>query len=111
MYNYERVLHGIVRFIDEEILTKMDGLSRWVLGTGAGIAASKGEKIFHSLKDHTLLKALDIVDGDEINVDLIYEELVKQAMVDCISIDIPMVGTIKLNKTDVDRLYHMITGG
>jgi hypothetical protein len=111
MYHYEHVLKALVRFIDEEILTKMDGLQRWVLGTGAGIAANKGAKIFHSLKDHSLLKALDLVEDDDINVDLIYEELIKQASTSPITIDIPMVGLIKLNRSDVEKLYQMIIGG
>ena len=111
MYHYERVLNGIVRFIDEELLPKVDGLQRWVLGTGAGIAANKGMKIFHSLKENSLLKTLDIIDGDDVNVDLIYAELSKQATASPIVIDIPMVGTVKLNKNDVDRLYQIIIGG
>ena len=111
MYHYERVLNGLVKFIDDELLPKVDGLQRWVLGTGAGIAANKGAKIFHSLKDNSLLNTLDIVDGEQVNVDLIYEELSKQATASPIVIDIPMVGTIKLNKSDVDKIYHIIVGG
>lgn len=111
MYNYENVIQGIIRFMDEELINKMTGVQRWILGTGAGIAASKGEKLFHTIKDHTLLKALDIVDGDNVNIELLYKELYKQASQGPIEIEIPMLGTLKLDRSDVEKIYRNIIGG
>lgn len=109
MIDYKHVMQGIMTFMDKELLPKMSGYQRWIFGTGCGIAGKKCENIFTAIKDNSILKTLDLVDGDKINVDLLYEELAKQAAKGSVDIDVPMIGTIKLDKTDVDKLHRYIT--
>lgn len=108
MYNYEQVLRGLTKFIDVELVPKMSGLQKWAFGTACGIALKQGKEMFMQYKDHDLLKTLKVVDGDMINVDLIYDELKEQARESAIDIDVPMIGRIKLNHKDVDALYQYI---
>lgn len=108
MYHYETVLKGLVKFVDEELVTKMHGLNKWLFGTGAGIIASKGEHIFNSLKEIELLHTLELIHEDKINVTCIYKELLRQAERGEIEIEIPMIGSIKLNHSDVEKLYRYI---
>lgn len=108
MYHYNTVMKGLARFIDEELIPKMSGLNKWVFGTGAGIALSKAEKIYHSLKDIELLNTLEILHEDKVNVTCIYQELLKQAEKGPIHVEIPMLGTITLDKHDVENLYRHI---
>ena len=108
MVHYKQAIDGIARYIDAEIVPKMDGLQRWIFGTGAGIAMRKADEIFHQFKDHQLLKALDLVKGEDINIELIYEELIKQANQSAVKIEIPLLGTLSLNKDDIEKMYRII---
>ena len=108
MVNYKQAIDGIARYIDSEIVPKMDGLQKWIFGTGAGIAMRKADEIFHQFKDHQLLKALDLVKGEDINIELIYEELIKQANQSAVKIEIPLLGTLSLNKDDIEKMYRII---
>lgn len=108
MYHYRTVIEGLVEFVDHELVPKMTGLNKWIFGTGAGIVASKGEHIFHSLKEVPLLHTLDLIDGDMVNVECLYKELLRQADKGGVEVEIPMIGTIKLDKSDVEKLYRYI---
>lgn len=111
MYHYRQVIHGLVRFVDEELVPKMHGLNKWLFGTAAGIVASKGEHVFHALKDIGLMHTLDLIEGENMNVDCIYKELIRQAEKGEIIIEIPMIGDIKLDHKDVEKLYKFIIEG
>lgn len=108
MIHYKQAIEGIARYIDSEIVPKMDGLQKWIFGTGAGIAMRKADEIFHQFKDHQLLKALDLVKDEDINIELIYEELIKQANQSAVKIEIPLLGTLSLNKDDIEKMYRII---
>ena len=108
MVDYKQAIDGIARYIDSEIVPKMDGLQKWIFGTGAGIAMRKADEMFHQFKDHQLLKALDLVKGEDTNIELIYEELIKQANQSAVKIEIPLLGTLSLNKDDIEKIYRII---
>ena len=108
MYESRQVIEGLTRFVDHELVPKMHGLNKWLFGTGAGIVASKGEKVFDLIKENEILKALDLIGGNKINISCLYKELSRQAEMGPIDIEIPMVGTIKLDKSDVDKMYRYI---
>ena len=108
MVHYKQAIDGIAHYIDSEIVPKMDGLQKWIFGTGAGIAMRKADEMFHQFKDHQLLKALDLVKGEDINIELIYEELIKQANQSAVKIEISLLGTLSLNKDDIEKMYRII---
>lgn len=108
MNNYHSVIAGITKFVDHELLPKISGLNKWLIGTASGIMASKGEHIFKELKENTLIKALDIIHDDMIDVACIYKELLKQASNGPIHIEVPMLGTLTLDHSDVEKLYRYI---
>lgn len=111
MYEYNRVINAIAKFVDEEILTGIDGWQKWLLGSGIGIALSDGEEVFHQLKNNEAVKLLKLVDGDKINVTKIHKELKKQAHNTPITLTIPMIGTLTLKEEDVDKVYELIERG
>lgn len=108
MYNCEQIIRGLTKFIDVEIVPKMSGLQKWAFGTMCGIALKQGKELLDEYKDHDILKKLNVVEDGMINVDLIYDELKNQARESSIDIDVPMIGRIKLNHSDVDALYRYI---
>ena len=110
MYTYEQVYEGIEKYIEREILHKIPGWKKWVVGTGLELAIANGENIYKELKEYPLVKMLNVIDeGDHINVIDIYKCLKKRAEQGSITFEIPMIGEMTLNKDDVDKLYYYIT--
>lgn len=108
MYEYNKILNAIAKFVDEDILTNVNGWQKWLLGSGLGLVLSDSEDMFEQIKNNEFVKMLKIVDEDKINVDKIYKELKKQAKKTPISINIPMIGVLTLKEEDVDKLYKLI---
>lgn len=110
MYSYEKVLNGLTKYIDDEIVNKLPGWKKWVVGSGIGIMLSNADNVFNQIKSNEFVKMLNLVDEQgRINVEEIYKELKKQAQNSSASIELPMVGAFVLNEQDVDKLYHLIT--
>lgn len=108
MYNYNRVMSGVTKYIDNEIVSKLNDWRGWVLGGALGISLSKFDTVFEELKKNGFVKMLGVVQGDMIDVDTIYKELKKQASKGSITFTIPMVGALTLSDKDVDVLYRYI---
>ena len=112
MVTYNQVVNGMAKYIDQEIINKIQGWQRWALGAGAGIMMNKGTNMFNAFKAHPVVKMLEVIDdNDMIDIDTIYAELRKQAEKGSATFDAPMIGTITLTKDDVDKLYHLIKEG
>lgn len=109
MYTYDKVMLGITKYIDFEILNKIDGWKKWVVGSGISLALANSNNIFDQIKNNNLIKMLDIIDNNNgINVDKIYAEIKKQAEKSPMNISIPLIGNITFNSSDVDKLYEYI---
>lgn len=109
MYSYNQVINGIAKYIDNEILAKINDWRKWVFGGAVGLFLSKGTDTFNNLKNNDFIKMLDIIDKDDmINIDKIYDELKKQAKKSSVTFNAPLFGAITLNEKDVDVLYEII---
>ena len=108
MYNYNKVMSGVTKFIDNEIVSNLHDWRSWLLGSALGISLSKFDSVFDELKKNEFVKMLGVIKGDMIDVDTIYKELKKQANKGPITFTIPLVGALTLSDKDVDSLYRYI---
>lgn len=109
MFTSDQVYSGIEKFMEHEILNKVPGWKKWILGTGLEMALNNAEDIVHNLKDNEFAQMLHLIDEqDRINAADIYAALKKQANTNEVKIDIPIIGTLTLNESDVDKLYNYI---
>lgn len=109
MYNYSQVYTGLEEYINHEILEKIPGWKKWIVGTALEMAIANGNNIFNELKGNEVIKMLNIIDDKEhINVEGLYHSLKKQAEHEDITFDMPVIGTLTLTHEDVDKLYHYI---
>ena len=109
MYEYNKVLNGITKYIDTEIVDKIEGWQKWVIGSGIGIALSNSTNLFNQLKDNEIVKMLGIINEEnKIDIEKIYKEFKNQAKKGSISFEVPLVGTLTLNEQDVDKIYDFI---
>lgn len=109
MYEYNKVISGIVKYVDTEIIDKITGWKKWVVGSGIGLALSNVTEVFNQLKNNEFVKMLGVIDKeDKVDVDKIYKEMKKQAKKSAVTFDMPMIGPITLNEQDVDKMYELI---
>lgn len=103
---------GIERYLDTEILAKIPGWQKWVLGAAASRMLSRSGEIFNTLKSNPVVSAMGVIDeNDQIDIDAVYREFAAQAQRGAVTFDVPFVGALTLTTTDVDKLYGYITGG
>lgn len=111
MVTYVQLINGLSRYIDNEIINKLTGNSKILLGIGSGIILKKGENIYKSLRENSVVKMLELIDKDgNIDIETIFEELRKQARKQSIEIDIPIIGILKLNEEDITKLQTFVKG-
>jgi hypothetical protein len=109
MLHYSRVIQGIANYIEAELVGKLAGSWKaWMLGGMAGIAMTKADKLFAAVKDNPLVAALGLLEGENINVDLLFTELRKQAQKGTATAVLPIIGPVTFGPADVDALYRYI---
>lgn len=108
MVEYTKVIEALAKFIDKEITPKIPSWKGFVFGVGSGIAIRKTDELYQALKDNEMLKTLGIFEDGKVNVDLLYDEMIKQADKGPIDIELGFLGTLKLNRKDIDVLYNYI---
>ena len=109
MYDLRQIIKGLSMFVDNDILPKVSGWQKWVIGAGMGVALDKSVNIFEELKNNEMVKMLGIIDrNDNVDVDTLYKEIKKQAQKSSVTFNIPMLGILTLNDKDVDKIYEYI---
>jgi hypothetical protein len=112
MVSTNQIQNGLARYIDAEIVSKMTGWQRWVLGAGSGLALSNLNNIMSKWKDNEVVRMLGVIGEDgSVDVPRIYQEVKRQSVKGPITFNVPGMGSITLNDSDVDKLYNMIMGG
>ena len=111
MLHYSRVIQGITNSIDAELVGKLAGSWKaWALGGMAGIAMTRADHMFASFKDNPVMAALGLVEGENVNIDLLYSELKKQAQKGTATATLPILGAVTFSSADVDALFRYIKG-
>ena len=65
--------------------------------------------IFNTLKAHPVIMMMGVVDSNDlIDLDLLYAEFKKQAEKGAVTFDVPVLGPLTLDGSDVNKLYNYI---
>lgn len=110
MYTSEQVLNGIVKYIDNEVLTKLDTKGKIFLGTGITIAMKNSSEVLSRVQNNEIVKTLGIVDENgQFDVELVAEHLKANASkYGKLQFNVPVVGTLTFTPEDVDRIKEYI---
>lgn len=110
MVTIEQVKNGLTKYVDEEILPGMTGGKRFALGVYAALAVQNLEQTVMKYKDSPAVAALNVIDsGNNVDLDRLYDAAAaSMAGMEKFSVDIPLLGVLTLNRTDIDALYQMI---
>ena len=111
MATLAQVKAGVAAYIEQEIISKIGGWQKWVAGAVVSMALNRADGIFDALKDNPAIKLLGIIDDSgNIDIEALYAEFKRQAQRGPISFDVPMIGKLTLNESDVDKIYANIKG-
>lgn len=109
MVHKSKVMHGVAAYIDAEIVAKLHGSWKaWAVGSAAGLVLSRADGILNAAAENPMAKALGLIDGENIDVEAIYAELLKQAQKGNVTADVPLIGPITFGQGDIESLYRHI---
>ena len=108
MVTVRQIQQGFVNFGDREVAVAFDGWQKAIVGGCAGLLAANFPKTVATYSSHPLVAAMGIMDGDNINIDALYDAFVPKLNGSKIPIVIPKIGTIKLGKEEIDILMRYI---
>lgn len=112
MVRIQSIQNGTLKFIDNELLPKMQGWKKWTFGAAASLWLTNLPNVFQKIKENSFVGSLGIIDeSGMINIEKLYAEFYKQAERTPVTFDIPVIGQITLDKTDVEKLYAYIKEG
>lgn len=111
MVHYSKVIQGLAMYAENEIAGKLAGSGKgWMVGVAIGIAAGSADTYARKLLDNEMLKAVGIVDGENVDIDRLHAELLKQAQKSNATIALPALGAVTFTAADVDAAYRYIMG-
>lgn len=108
MISIAKFRNGIHKYLERELIASMGGWQKWVFGAGAALLLNRFETIMTGLQNNPIIKMMDVIDGDQINIEALYVAFREQAQTTPAVIEIPGMGTIKMSATDIDLLYNAI---
>ena len=109
MVTLEQIKQGAARYVDEEFTGKLTGWQKWAVGAGAAMALGNLDASLSTLREHPAVKALGVFDeAGNVDIDKIYACLKTEAAKGPVTTNIPLIGNVTLNETDVDKLYTLI---
>lgn len=112
MVSMEQFKHGAINYIEAELLPLMTGWKRIAAATYVALAADNVEQRLMGLKDHPMISFIEIFDEHGmIDVDKLHKALYTQMQAGGnITIQIPMLGELNFDKSDVDKLMQHVKG-
>ena len=110
MVTKEQFINGIQKYIDDELISKISGLSKWALALGLGAYLPQVTKILDD--NHGMLVDAGYMQEDGmICIDKVYNDVMQIARkTGSVTQHIPLVGDVKFTETDLTSMYHHIIG-
>lgn len=106
MVTMQHAKDGIMSYIDNEILTHLDGWKRTVAAMYVALAADNVVNMIHEHAHDQAVEMLGICDENHaLDVDRMREAAMNAIGGNVIEIKIPMIGTMKIDRNDVERLF------
>ena len=110
--NFDRVLNGLMKYMDREIFSSMNDWQEMLARIAVSRLLGNFEQLKASIMSNTYLRTFAIVDENgNVDVDGLYHDLKEQIRAKGkIELTLPMFGTFRFTESDVDRLYATIKG-
>ena len=114
MYSEEQIMDGLVRYADQEILTKMPLKEQIIASTALFVAAKNKQYVFRNLRDNAYVKMLGAVnDNKEVDAEAVLDGLkASLEKYGNLKVDLPFKGSGSFTFTpeDADLMKKYIKG-
>ena len=106
----EKIQRGAARYIDTELLPKVDGKDKWILSAALTLALARLPALIQSAASNNAVKALGLlsVDGQSIDLDALIASVKPAARQAPAVFSIPFGGSIAFTEADIDTLHRYI---
>ena len=107
---YEKVLEGIVKYINQEIYPGMNDWQEVLARIAVSRFVSNSESVKTALMENTFVKTFAIIDNDgNVDIDGLAKDLKKQIEEKGkLTIPLSIFGNLTFTAQDVDKLYQII---
>ena len=112
MVTMQQVKTGLVKYIDTDVLPHLTGIKKLGLGVYTALAANNVVDLIEKYRDHPAVAVLDVIDTDgNVDIDKLYQAIAPQfANGEKQVINIPLIGDMTVDKSDLEKLYRYIKG-
>lgn len=113
MVRFERVIDGILRYLDREIYPTMSELQAIMARIAVARLVGNKDAFKVFLQTNPIMQTFAVIDGDGcVDIDRLASELKEQiAAVGKLRIDTKILGAYTFHPEDVDKLLATIKGG
>lgn len=112
MVTIKAVQEGLSDYLDDQLIPKLPNNSMYkiLVGTVSAIGVKRFGKIVSELSSNPIVSALEIVKGDCIDIDTLFEELKNQMPEEGVRLQADVLGKMNMSftKSDIDELRHYI---
>lgn len=109
MVSIDRVQAGAARYLESEILPKMSGVNKWLVGAAASAYIAEAPALLRKLNENKAVAALNLVDeAGNIDIEKIYQHLKPMAAKCPATVTLPVVGSLTFTEHDIDSLYALM---
>lgn len=108
MASIKQIQQGAVRFVDNELVPAFAGAEKILVGGAATLLIANLENIVKQYAANPMVAMLGVYKDGNIDVDAMYQAFAPRFGADKIPVKIPMVGTIKIGKAEIDKIYQYI---
>ena len=112
MVTVAQVKNGLVRYIDTDVLPHLTGMKRIGLGVYTALAAENLSGLVEQYRDKPAVSVLKVIDDQgNVDIDRLYQAFVPMfADGQKQTIEIPMIGELIIDRSDVEKIYRYIKG-
>ena len=112
MIHYSKVINGIAAYIDREIASQFTGsLKGWAIAAAGGVIAARASQLMTTLMNNPMVVAMGLADGEMIDEEMLYGQLVAAAQRGNATANIPLLGAVTFSVKDIETLHRYIIGG
>lgn len=111
MISTDRVMNGLVQFLDNELIPKLPpkGWQRPVCGTVIAMAHKHIHNLIDEYKTNPMLVGIGIFNEEGmVDIETLKAEFSRQLGAEGMTIQFPLIGGITFHQSDVDKLYYYI---
>lgn len=112
MISYDKIQKGVAAYLDNEVMPafKDEGWKRVVAGSAIALVIQRSDKFLPLIVNNQMVRALELVDENgNFDIDAIVPVLKQQLSNQPMDINVPMLGKLTFNSSDVDKLVDYIS--